>query len=273
MGANGVSELPNGWIESTIGQLFSITLGQSPPSSTYNTIGNGLPFFQGKAEFGEFYPNVRKWCSNPKKIADKESVLISVRAPVGPTNLAPEICCIGRGLASIDPIDNQNSRFILYQLRSIEHTLNDKATGTTFRAITGSALKRIQFLFPPLPEQHRIVAKIEDLFTKLDAGIAALQKAKTLLKQYRLSVLKAAVEGKLTEEWRKEHAGEIEPASVLLERIQAERKQRLGKKYKPPKPVDTSNLPDLPDGWVWVSIKSVGEVVTGTTPSKSKPEA
>ncbi|MBU1754491.1 restriction endonuclease subunit S [bacterium] len=257
-----MSGLPRGWIDSTLGQLFTITLGQSPPSSTYNNDGIGLPFFQGKAEFGELYPSVRKWCSEPKKIAEKDAVLISVRAPVGPTNLAPENCCIGRGLAAINPVEGQNPRFILYQLRLIEPKLNDKGTGTTFRAITGAELKKIPFLLPLPPEQKRIVAKIEELFTKLDAGVKALQKAKALLKQYRQSVLKAAVEGRLTEEWRKEHAGEIEPASVFLERIQAERKQRLGSKYKTPKPVDTSNLPELPDGWVWATIDHISNKIT-----------
>ena len=118
-------------------------------------------------------------------------------------------------------------------------------------------INKLPIYLPPLPEQQRIVAKIEELFTKLDAGVAALQKAKALLKQYRQSVLKAAVEGKLTEEWRRENGKRIETASVLLERIQAERKQRLGSKYKPPKPVDSSNLPDLPDGWVWATWEDI----------------
>ena len=127
-------------------------------------------------------------------------------------------------------------------------------SGTTRKRISRKNLAKISFPLPPLPEQHRIVAKIEELFTRLDAGVEALQRAKALLKQYRQAVLKDAVEGRLTEEWRKEHAGEVEPASVLLERIQAERKQRLGKNYKPPRPIDTSNLPELPDGWAWAPL-------------------
>ena len=145
-------------------------------------------------------------------------------------------------------------------------------SGTTRKRISRKNLAKISFPLPPLPEQHRIVAKIEELFTRLDAGVEALQRAKTLLKRYRQSVLKAAVEGRLTEDWRKENGEQIEPASVLLERIQAERKQRLGKNYKPPKPIDTSNLPELPEGWAWARVASIGEVVTGTTPSKKRPE-
>ncbi len=88
-------DLPEGWIELPMNNVCIIILGQSPPSSTYNVNSEGLPFFQGKAEFGERYPIVVKWCSIPKKIAKKNDILISVRAPVGPTNIAPSECCIG----------------------------------------------------------------------------------------------------------------------------------------------------------------------------------
>ena len=112
---------------------------------------------------------------------------------------------------------------------------------------------------------------MKNLFTKLDAGIESLKQVQTLLKKYRQSVLKSAVEGKLTSEWRKQHKDELEPADKLLERILKERKEKWeaeqlanfkakGKKppknwqnkYKEPTPPDTSNLPELPDGWMWV---------------------
>jgi len=82
-------------------EVAEIIMGQSPPGDTYNETGDGLPFFQGKAEFGETCPTVKKWCNAPKKIAEAGDILMSVRAPVGPTNLASERCCIGRGLAAI----------------------------------------------------------------------------------------------------------------------------------------------------------------------------
>jgi len=78
-----------------------IILGQSPTSDTYNVIKEGLPFFQGKAEFTELYPIPEKWCSKPKKVAERFDILLSVRAPVGAINIADQQCCIGRGLASI----------------------------------------------------------------------------------------------------------------------------------------------------------------------------
>ena len=142
---------------------------------------------------------------------------------------------------------------------------------------------------PPLPEQHRIVAKIEELFTKLDAGINELHKAQSQLKRYRQSVLKAAFEGKLTEAWQTTHQGKIEPASVLLERILKERREKWeaeqleqmkakGKmpkddrwkaKYKEPIAPDTSELPELPKGWRWTTLPQIGELNRGK--SKHRP--
>jgi len=134
------------------------------------------------------------------------------------------------------------------------------------RNMTGSAgqlrvpvnyIRQIPIPFPPLPEQHRIVAKLEELFTKLDAGLVELKKVKAQLKRYRQAVLKHAFEGKLTEEWRAKHEGELEPASVLLERIKEERKKSTKGKYKELPPVDTVDLPELPEGWVWTRLNDV----------------
>ena len=81
------------WGESTLGEICNINMGQSPKSSTYNTEKIGLPFFQGKAEFTQLYPIVKKWCNAPKKIANKNDILLSVRAPVGSTNIANQKMC------------------------------------------------------------------------------------------------------------------------------------------------------------------------------------
>ena len=229
-----LSELPDGWVWTTLEAISEIILGQSPPSSTYNADGKGLPFYQGKLEFGETYPTPQKWCTAPKKNAEKGDVFISVRAPVGPTNLCSEKSCIGRGLAAIRGLSGIEPFFILYLIRAYKDELAGKGVGTTFNAITGNQLKTFEIPLPPLPEQHRIVAKIEELFAKLDAGINELHKAQSQLKRYRQSVLKAAFEGKLTEAWRTEHQGEIEPAASIAG--------------------------DLPDGWVWTTLEEVSEL-------------
>src|SRR5688572_27321929 len=107
-------QLPKGWVSARLSEIAGIVMGQSPPSSTYNTRSEGLPFFQGKAEFGDLYPEARVWCSAPSKVAEKNDILLSVRAPVGPTNLAPAKSCIGRGLSAIHPESGINLKYLLH---------------------------------------------------------------------------------------------------------------------------------------------------------------
>jgi len=191
------------WVNCKLSEFCDIIMGQSPPSTSYNTNGDGLPFFQGKAEFGELYPQIQKYCNKPKKIAERNDILLSVRAPVGPTNIAPEKSCIGRGLAAIRALDSVNYRYVFYLLRSKQIYLSGQGTGTTFRAITKDFLYDLNIAISPLPEQAQVISMIEQLFSDLDNAIENLQKAKDQLKVYRQSVLKYAFEGKLTEEWRK----------------------------------------------------------------------
>src|SRR5688572_24701368 len=109
-----------------------LIMGQSPPGRTYNDDGKGLPFFQGKTDFRQRYPVVRKWCSAPTKIAEAGDVLISIRAPVGPTNVADQTCAIGRGLAAIRPTLVTLTEFLLFALRLQEQSLAEQGTGSTF---------------------------------------------------------------------------------------------------------------------------------------------
>lgn len=228
-GNQGADALPEGWVWTSIGQAYEVILGQSPPSSTYNTEGIGLPFYQGKAEFGDIYPTPVKWCSEPKKVAQAGDVLISVRAPVGPTNLCREQSCIGRGLSAIRAQSGSPNLYIYYFLRYIEQDWENKATGSTFSAITGSVLRQQDVPFAPFPEQHRIVEVIETQFTRLDAAVAGLKRAQANLKRYRASVLQAACEGRLvpTEaELARQEGRDYEPANQLLERILVERRAK-----------------------------------------------
>ena len=252
------NDLPPGWQKATLAEVAEIIMGQSPPSQYYNSDGEGLPFFQGKAEFGELYPKPVTWCSQPNKVAQKDDVLMSVRAPVGPTNLTGSECCIGRGLAAIRPRDGIPSRYVLYYLRSIESGIDELGTGTTFKAISGGILRSIPIPIAPTSQQGRIVAEIEKQFSRLDEAVASLKRVKANLKRYKAAVLKAAVEGKLTEDWRKQHA-DVEPASKLLERILAERREKWSGrgKYKEPSITDTGSLSQLPGGWVWVSVEQL----------------
>ena len=135
----------------------------------------------------------------------------------------------------------------------------EKTIGIALANVNASKLKQITVPLPPLPEQQRVVVKIEELFTRLDAGVEALNKIKSQLKRYRQSVLKHAFEGKLTAEWRQAHKDELQPASVLLERIKQERQKIAKGKYKELPQLDTSELTDLPEGWVWAQISAIAE--------------
>ncbi len=198
--------------------MSEIILGQSPPSSTYNTDGKGLPFYQGKLEFGETYPTPRKWCAAPKKIGEKGDVLISVRAPVGPTNLCPEKFCIGRGLAAIRGLSGTEPFFILYLMRAYEDELAGKGTGTTFNAITGNQLKTFEIPLPPLLEQQAIVSEVERRLSVADKIEKAVATELKRSEQLRQSILRQAFSGGLVPQDPND-----EPASALLERIKTEK--------------------------------------------------
>ncbi len=187
------NKLPKDWKIKTLGEVCKIIMGQSPPSDTYNENAKGMPFFQGKAEFTDLYPIVKKYCSKPTKVAEPCDILLSVRAPVGTTNIANQQCCIGRGLAAIR---FENYKYGFYFLRSIQQELDSKGTGTTFRAISGETIRETLIPLPPLQTQQAIVSKIEELFSELDKGIEDLKTAQQQLKTYRQSVLKWAFEGK-----------------------------------------------------------------------------
>jgi len=189
------NHIPEHWKLKKLGDVCEIVMGQSPPSTTYNYDEIGLPFFQGKSEFTEQYPEVNKWCNAPNKIALPNDILLSVRAPVGTTNIANQKCCIGRGLAAIR---YENFKYIFYFLRSIEQQLDEKGTGTTFRAISGETIRTTEIPIPPLPEQQAIVSKIEELLSDLENGKQQLLLAQQQLKIYRQSLLKWAFEGRLT---------------------------------------------------------------------------
>lgn len=148
------------WEARKLGQVTQIIMGQSPPSSTYNTEGSGLPFFQGKFEFGELYPTPTKFCKEPIRIASKDDVLISVRAPVGPVNLAPSKCCIGRGLSSIRASEDSLDQFFLFFYLKFYET-RWLALGSTFAAIGRRNLENLKIPIPPIEIQHQIVERLD----------------------------------------------------------------------------------------------------------------
>ena len=189
-------DLPKGWAKCRLSDVNLVIAGQSPESKYYNQDGDGLPFFQGKTDFGQLYPTNRVYCTAPKKLAESGDILLSVRAPVGPTNLARETVAIGRGLSAIRPLGGISTRYVLNFFKHIEPVFSGQGTGTTFSAVTVDDVKNLDFLLPPLTEQNRIVAKIDALFSELDKGVELLQTICQQLRTYRQAVLKWAFEGK-----------------------------------------------------------------------------
>lgn len=226
-------------------EVAKIISGQSPNSKYYNTEGNGIPFFQGKADFGSLYPKVRVYCTNPIKVAEKDDILLSVRAPVGPTNLSPGKVCIGRGLTAIRPTEQIKLKYLLYFFKCFEIQLQGKGMGTTFKAITQDVIKNIKVPVPTLPEQERIVARIEELFSELDKAVETLKTTKQQLAVYRQAVLKEAFEGSFTVH---------RSCDLKLEWSSKE---------------ETKNLPAIPKEWRYIALSKLGDLGRGK--SKHRP--
>lgn len=149
------------WEEKELGEVCELIMGQSPTSNTYNYDQKGLPFFQGKSEFGEMYPIPVKWCSEPIKIALPNDILISVRAPVGAINFCNIKCCIGRGLAAIRSKQTISYKFLYYVLRKNEGYISSLGQGSTFMAIGKNSLSKVRINVPPLSTQQKIVSILE----------------------------------------------------------------------------------------------------------------
>jgi type I restriction enzyme S subunit len=153
-----------------LASIAKIVAGQSPDSSTYNSTGEGLPFFQGKADFQDMHPTVRMWCTSEKrKEAEPGDILISVRAPVGAVNICNQKSIIGRGLAAIRPWSELDSKFLYYWLKANETQIDALGTGSTFKAITQDTLKKIEVPVLPLDDQIRIahlLGKVEGLIAQ-----------------------------------------------------------------------------------------------------------
>ena len=139
------------WGVKELKDATNILMGQSPPSKTYNTKGEGLPFLQGKAEFGEVYPSIKKYCSTPIRVANSNDVLLSVRAPVGPVNLAPTTLCVGRGLSAIrGKKETLDQMFLFFFMKLNEMKLAGNAVGSTFSSIAKGDIEKIKIPLPPL---------------------------------------------------------------------------------------------------------------------------
>ena len=180
-----VGDIPEGWKWVKLGEIADIKMGQSPESKYYNDKGIGLPFLQGSKTFGYKYPEVEIYCSNPIKVAKKGEILISVRAPVGDINIASQDICIGRGIASINSLFNQNE-FLFYYLKHSKNDLLASESGTVFGSINKETLYNFPILLPPLPEQKAIA----EVLSSIDDKIELLHRQNKTLEEMAMTLFR-----------------------------------------------------------------------------------
>lgn len=150
--------------------IADINMGQSPSGSSYNNNGRGIPFLQGNKTFGFLYPTIDTWTTEPKKIGKKNSVLMSVRAPVGDLNIANKDICIGRGLCSIE-MKNGNNQYLYYLLKNSIKKIKMKSTGTVFDSINRKELENIEILDFNKSQQKKISKVLFDIDKKIELNI------------------------------------------------------------------------------------------------------
>ena len=180
--------MKEGWEVKKLGDVCKVIAGQSPEGKYYNFDGNGLPFYQGKKEFSEKYlGKPTTWTTKTTKEAEKDDVLMSVRAPVGPVNFAVEKICIGRGLAAIR-VGNQIYTEYLFNFLLKYETEIESNKGAVFDSINKTQIENIQIFLPPLTEQKRIVAILDQAFEAIAKAKANaeqnLKNAKSLFESY-----------------------------------------------------------------------------------------
>lgn len=271
-----INQLPLSWESVTLGEIANITYGKGLP--TKNLLPSGFPVFGANSIIG-FYN---------KFLYEDPQLLISCRgAGSGTINFSPPKCFVTNNSLVINfPVEAKVLRKTFYYfLQTVKK--DGLVTGSAQPQVTINNAIELKLNLPPLNEQKRIVAKIEELFSELDNGIAALKTAREQLKVYRQAILKHAFEGKLTAKWREENADKLETAEQLLARIQQERDTRYqqqlekwkaavkewetkgkeGKRPGKPKPPTKSRiipndyLPTIPEGWFWIVLASIMETV------------
>lgn len=286
--------LPTGWGHAKLGdvaKLINGDRGKNYPSKS-EFVSEGVPFINaGHLNGGSIDENDLNFISEERfnllgsgKI-EPNDILYCLRGSLGKAAVVRNIeqgaiassLVIIRAQAIVSP--TYLYYFLVSPLGIAEIQKYDN--GSAQPNLSAANVKSYRLPLAPLPEQHRIVSKIEELFSDLDAGVSALERAKANLKRYRASVLKAAVEGRLTADWRAANP-DVEPATELLHRILTTRRQtweanqlaeyeRQGKKppagwqekYKEPNTVDAAKLPKLSGGWTWACVDQVGKVQLG----------
>ena len=286
------AEVPEGWCVATIMDIGTTSGGGTPSKADASYwAGGDLPWVSPK-DMKRFLVNSSEDAVTTKALerltlVPADSVLVVVRSGILSRTLPVAInvvpVTINQDMRAIVPSRPVEPRYVAWQLIANERAILDRCAkdGTTVASIEGPALASYPFAVAPAAEQTRIVDKLEELLSDLDAGVAELKTAQKKLAQYRQSLLKAAVEGRLTEAWRAQHSEPEESGAQLLARILRERRARWEAKqlakfaaqrkappkdwreeYAAPSTTDESNLPELPYGWVWAHLGQIIDTLT-----------
>jgi len=207
-----LGEIPEGWNPSTVGHEFDVTMGQSPPGDTYNEEGEGAPFFQGRRDFGERFPSNRVYCSAPKRMANEGDTLLSVRAPVGDTNIALTNCCIGRGLAALRHKSGCSS-YTYYSIIQLGQALSSyDSEGTVFGSINQKNLRAIPVVAPAID----VLAAFTRTVGSIDELIRVNSEEASTLADTRDTLLPKLLSGELSVPCNRDEI-ECEPLSTTPE--------------------------------------------------------
>ena len=186
-----LGEIPEGWEVKALGKCFNLTMGQSPPGSTYNDYGEGLPFFQGRTDFSFRYPGNRKFCTAPTRVAQAGDTLVSVRAPVGDINMAWDQCCVGRGVAALRHKSGSSS-FTYYATWTFQPALQEyEHTGTVFGAINKNQFETLRMVEP----DRGVVSAFDSCVRPLDKRILSNEHESHTLVSQRDVLLPRLVSG------------------------------------------------------------------------------
>ncbi|MEX2579940.1 MAG: restriction endonuclease subunit S [Verrucomicrobiales bacterium] len=281
--------IPPGWAWVELGEYVVIEMGQSPKSEFYNQDKDGIPFFQGKADFGKDYPTPRYWCTEPTKYAFPGDILISVRAPVGPTNFCDVDCCIGRGLTALRCLADSDRMFLRLVVQALEGDLANLGFGTTFAAINRQHLEGFIIPLPPLAEQKRIVAKVEDLMglcDELEAAHAERERQRERLNAASLHRIATAPDDDALRSAARFHFQILPRVTVRPDQIAPLRQTILdlavrGKLVEQDKgdanspqtlnvsKLDSESAPfEIPRNWVWTQIGHLAKLINGDRSKK-----
>jgi type I restriction enzyme S subunit len=270
--------LPKGWFWTQIRDISETTSGGTPSRKDKNFFSGEIPWLKSgeladnlNINSAEEAINQQALDNSSAKIIPKGSLLVALYgATVGKLGLLAIDAAINQAICAIQPYQGVYPKYLFYYISSYRKNFLNARKGGAQPNISQEIVKTALVPLAPAAEQLRIICKVEELFSFLDAGVDSLRKVQAQLKRYRQAVLKYAFEGKLTEEWRKTHIDKTDNAKQQLERIIAERQQIWNQenrgKYKQPLPPDLTKLPELPFKWVWTTVDQLSIVVRGASP-------